>query len=63
MLRVEEGERVLTPAGGSRPDVVAFARRRLCVGPERDAEVDALLGPDFEAPLRRIVTIWWEGTA
>ncbi len=60
---VEEGERRLTPAGGNRADVVAFARRRLCVGPERDAEVDALLGPDFEAPLRRIVTIWWDGTA
>ena len=60
---VEEGERVLTPAGGSRADVVAFARRRLCVGPERDPEIDALLGPDFEAPLKRIVAIWWDGTA
>ena len=62
-VRSEEGERRLTPAGGTRAEVVAFARRRLCVGPERDPEVDALLGPDFEAPLRRIVTMWWDGTA
>ena len=62
-VRVEEGDRVLTAAGETRADVVAFARRRLCVGPERDAEIDALLGPDFEAPLRRVVTVWWDGTA
>ena len=62
-VRVEVGDRVLTPAGETRADVVAFARRRLSVGPERDAEIDALLGPDFEAPLRRVVTVWWDGTA
>ena len=62
-VHVEEGERALTPAGETRADVVTFARRRLCVGPERDVEIDALLGPDFEAPLRRIVTVWWDGTA
>ncbi|MDQ4069173.1 MAG: SAM-dependent methyltransferase, partial [Actinomycetota bacterium] len=60
---VEEGERRLTPAGGTRSEVVAFARRRLCLPPERDADVDALMGPDFEAPLRRVVTVWWDGTA
>ena len=62
-VRVEEGERRLTPAGGSRAEVVTFARRRLCLGAERDAEVEALLGPDFESPLRRILTVWWNGTA
>lgn len=59
----EEAERRLTPAGGDRAEVVAFARRRLCLGPERDADVDALLGPDFESPLRQVFTVWWEGTA
>ena len=60
---VEEGERRLTPAGGNRAELVTFARRRLCLGPERDTEVEALLGPDFESPLRRVFTLWWDGTA
>lgn len=38
---------------------VAFARRRLCVGPERDAEIDRLL-PVHEEADRRLVTIWWD---
>lgn len=49
--------------GADRADMVAMMRRRLCVGPERDAEIDAALGTAIEAPLRRNVTIWWEGTA
>ena len=43
-----------------RAQVVAFARRRLCVGAERDAEIDALLGPEFEFPNRQVVTLWWD---
>jgi len=62
-VHVEQGERRLTPAGGNRAAMVTFARRRLCLGPERDADVEALLGPDFESPLRRVVTLWWEGAA
>lgn len=62
-VHIAEGERNLTPAGAHRAEMVTFARRRLCLGPERDAEVDALLGPDFESPLRRVVTLWWDGTA
>ncbi|HEX3426627.1 MAG TPA: class I SAM-dependent methyltransferase [Acidimicrobiales bacterium] len=46
-----------------RAEVVAFARRRLCVGPERDSEIDELLGPDDESPSRRVVTLWWDGQA
>ena len=62
-VHVDEGERPFTPAGGGRAELVAFARRRLCLGRERDAEVEALLGPDFEAPLRRVFTLWWDGAA
>lgn len=57
----EECERRVQPA--SRAAMVTFARRRLCVGPERDAEIDALLGPDLERSLRRAVTVWWDGSA
>jgi SAM-dependent methyltransferase len=41
---------------GDRATQVAFARKRLCLGPERDAEVDRLLA----APDRRLVTLWWD---
>ncbi len=50
-------------ASHDRAHVVAFARRRLCVGAERDAEIDALLGPEFESPPRPVVTVWWDGQA
>ncbi len=59
----EESERRLAPETRHRADVVAHARKRLCVGPERDAEIDALLGDASEQPLRRILTIWWDGAA
>ena len=64
-LRVvaEPNQRVVTPSGQNRAERVAFARRRLCVGPERDAEVDRLLGPEFERPLRDVMTMWWDGQA
>jgi SAM-dependent methyltransferase len=55
-LRVEKFTRPGLWAHADRTRRVAFARRRLCVGPERDAEIDRLLpsGP------RRLVTMWWE---
>ncbi|MGH9123278.1 MAG: methyltransferase domain-containing protein, partial [Acidimicrobiales bacterium] len=43
-----------------RAQVVRFARRRLCVGPERDEEIDGLLGPELEFPNRQVVTLWWD---
>ena len=43
-----------------RQEVVAFLRRQLCVGPERDAEIDALLDDDAEPVTRELVTIWWD---
>lgn len=62
-LQWEESERVVHAAGRDRADMVAHARQRLCVGPERDAEIEQLLGADADRPLRRIVTVWWDGTA
>lgn len=43
-----------------RAETVAFARRRLCVGPDRDAEIDALLTPEITAPTRETYAIWWD---
>lgn len=59
----EAWERPLTAAAANQAEVVAFARRRLCVGPDRDAEIDALLGTDFDSPVRQVVTLWWDGVA
>jgi SAM-dependent methyltransferase len=44
------------------PKRVAFVRRRLCVGPERDAEIAQLL-EESGRPDRELVTIWWPGPA
>ncbi len=60
-VRSERSERPVITSEVDRAELVAFARRRLCVGPERDAEIDTLLGPDLESPLRRVVTVWWNG--
>lgn len=61
--QTEAWERRVLGATQDRSEIVASVRRRLCVGPERDAEIDAVLPPDFAAPLRRAVTVWWDGTA
>lgn len=44
------------------PERVAFARRRLLVGPERDDEIAELLR-SLPAPEHRVAAIWWCGTA
>ena len=44
-------------------DRVAFVRRRLCVGPERDAEIARLLDVFPPAPERDVATLVWEGGA
>jgi SAM-dependent methyltransferase len=43
-----------------RAELVAFARRRLCLPAERDPEVDAVLEPP---PPGGHVTLWWPGSA
>ena len=60
----EAFERPWDPFGPDRDDRVARVRERLCVGPERDAEIEALLErAAAESPVQRSVTLWWEGTA
>lgn len=41
-------------------DVVPFVRRQLCVGPERDAEIERLLRHHGREDLRHAVTLWWD---
>lgn len=63
-------ERPITTDGTSWDELVASTAKRLCVGPDRAAEVEAALrdlgaGPDMPhigGSLRQVVTIWWPGT-
>lgn len=54
----------------ARADLVAWARRRLCLPVARDAEIEAALGARLveqngvvSLPPRAVVTLWWQGTA
>jgi hypothetical protein len=62
-VRSEVFERRWLRPGDDRAATVAMFRRRLCVGPERDAEIEALLDADTESPPRRCQTLWWDGGA
>jgi SAM-dependent methyltransferase len=42
-----------------RRDLVAFARRRLCLPADRDPEVDSLLPVNAALPGRELVCLWW----
>ena len=44
----------------NRAEFVAFVRRRMCVGPERDPEIDELLGNERSPGTREVATIWWD---
>ena len=57
---IEEFEGPLRWHDDHQDELVAFTRRRLCLPPERDPEVAALL--PSPVPLRH-VTLWWPGTA
>ena len=53
-----------------RADLVAWVRRRLCLPPERDGEIEAALGArilerdgSVGLPPRPVVTLWWGGAA
>jgi SAM-dependent methyltransferase len=50
-------------AGRTREAVVATVRRHLCVGPERDADIDRLLPADFGTWNRPVTCMWWHGEA
>jgi len=59
----ESFERPWLRHADDRSEMVAMVRRRLCVGPERDPEIEALLKAERDAPPRRRVTLWWDGQA
>jgi SAM-dependent methyltransferase len=62
-LAVEREDMVL-PASVQEvtPELVAFARRRLYVGPDRDAEIEEYLRTR-EPQEHRVVALWWPGAA
>jgi 2-polyprenyl-3-methyl-5-hydroxy-6-metoxy-1,4-benzoquinol methylase len=62
-LAVEREDMVLPPRRQEvTPELVAFARRRLYVGPERDAEIEEFLRAR-EPQEHRVVAMWWPGAA
>lgn len=56
--RIERWERPPRRHAADRAALVAFTRRRLCLPPERDPEIDALL--PTEPPPQPVVTMWWD---
>lgn len=59
-----EREDIVLPAQAQEvtPQMVAFARRRLYVGPERDPEIEEFLRTR-QPQDHRVAAIWWEGRA
>ena len=57
-VHVERFERPSLWHDAPREERIAFARRRLCVGPERDAEIGAYLDQTVALD-RKLVTLWW----
>lgn len=53
------GNRVQLP----HAERVRYARIRLCLPPERDAEVAAALEAEADAQPRQIATLWWQPTS
>jgi precorrin-6B methylase 2 len=62
-VEAEEWERPAFWSGVDRAERVAFARRRLCLGADRDPEIDALLDEGDDSHWERAVTLWWPGEA
>jgi hypothetical protein len=58
-VHVERFERPSLWHDAPREDRIAFARRRLCVGPEHDAEIGAYLD-QIAGLARKLVTLWWD---
>ncbi len=58
---VERFERSVDHGEEELADVVPFVRRQLCLGPERDAEIESLLRKHGRAQLAHAVTLWWDG--
>lgn len=64
-------QRPITQDGTDYDELVKSTCRRLCVGPERASDVEAALRdlgvtrarPFLGAPMRDLVTIWWDGSS
>jgi hypothetical protein len=62
-VAVEREDMVLPPrAPEVTPQLVAFFRRRLYVGPERDTEIEQFLRAR-EPQEHRVIALWWPGQA
>lgn len=61
--RDERWTRARSYMGGRGPETVGRVRRRLCLSPEADAEVAALLEEWPEVGPSAMVTLWWPGQA
>lgn len=62
-LAVEREDLTLPPRVREiTPDFMAFSRRRLHVGPERDAEIEAFLRA-LEPEEQTVVALWWPGVS
>jgi SAM-dependent methyltransferase len=69
-LQPERADWSAPPRGGfeERADLVAWIRRRLCLTPDRDPEVETAMadrivdvGGLFGLPPQPLTTLWWEG--
>ncbi|MDQ2725720.1 MAG: class I SAM-dependent methyltransferase [Actinomycetota bacterium] len=56
---VRRTDRPPRKAGLDRAASVAFARRRLCLGADRDPDIDAALGADPERAVTTVVSVAW----
>ena len=62
-VSVERFRRDPHPAHRDRAEWVAFTRRRLCLAPGREPEVEAQLGEGGMARPQELVALWWDGRA
>ncbi|MBA2274105.1 MAG: methyltransferase domain-containing protein [Actinobacteria bacterium] len=62
-VQSELSERRSMWSDAPRSALVGFVRRRLCLGPECDPDIDALIGDAPESSPRHMVTLWWPGGA
>jgi SAM-dependent methyltransferase len=60
---VDRFERPPRQVSQDRDTYVAFVRRRLCLGPDRDREIDAALPPASALIGTAITTVYWDTTA
>jgi Methyltransferase domain len=44
----------------TRADLIAFVRQRVCLSPQDDPRLDAVLDPDPDVTPRGVATIWWD---